>query len=105
MARRLFSNYIVRAICDSGVINCQRCPEVNRSNLSRAVFTRGKSGEFVLISEYRLGSCTTEAILCLAVVPLSVYVIALILCCLVSPAGSTLNSVCGQEVFAVDVAS
>lgn len=88
----------------SGVINCQRCSEVNRSNLLRAMFVRGTSGEFVLISEYRLGSRTIEAIHCLAVVLLSDYVTILILRCLVSPAESTLNSVRGPEIFALDVA-
>ena len=67
------------------------------------MFVRDTSGEFVLISEYRLGSRTTETIHCLAVVLLSDYATILILRCLVSPAESTLSSVRGPEIFALDV--
>jgi len=68
------------------------------------MFARGTSGEFVLISEYRLDSRTTESIHCLAVVLLSDFAIILIFCCLLSPAESAINSVCGPEIFALDVA-
>lgn len=35
----------------SGVVNCQRCSEVNRSNLFWTVFIRGNTDEFVSVPE------------------------------------------------------
>lgn len=81
MARRLFSMYIVHAHNSIGVINCQRRSVVNRSHL---LGTRWIGIDFRI----REDSCTIEAVLCLAVVPLSGFVIALILSCLVLSADS-----------------